>query len=436
MSRASENRWKNPPLVGTPITSERYTSTQFMESEWEKIWTKVWLLVARAPEIPNPGDYTVEEVGSESFITIRQDDGGVRTFYNVCQHRGSRLTFAQEGYANRFVCPYHGWEWARSGILEQVPDVEDFRGGSPCGKLSLVEVRCEIHAGFVFITMNENAPSLQEYLGPVWDDWEQYHSDNWTRTSAATVAVDCNWKVPQDNSCESYHLRSVHPQGEYWIEHDYKQCVFDWCVEGHNRMAIKMGIPAKSLAEKDLHIDDQLASMLEPWGLNPQDFEGREFETRESLQKAKRAMGEDRGYVIGDLVDDQLTDAYHYNIFPNVTISYSGCEYVSMQRMRPHPTNPAKCFYDNFTYGAAGSESDAGLTGKGGKEWLDEGSQREFFTYGDRLMNRRIADQDLSIVTGQQLGLASRAYAGVNLLAQEDRVQRFHDVINRYLESC
>ena len=281
--------------------------------------------------------------------------------------------------------------------------------------------------------MNENASTLKEYLGPVWDDWDRYHSDHWLRTSAATVAVDCNWKVPQDNSCESYHLPTVHPQGEYWIEHDYKDCIFDWCSEGHNRMAIKMGLPAKSLADKDLRIDDQLAAMLEPWGLNTDDFHGREYETRAAIQKAKRALAGERGYEVTDLSDDQLTDAYHYNIFPNVTISYAGCEYVSMQRMRPHPTDPTKCFYDNFTYGAAGSEGDADLENLGGKEWLHEGSQREFFTYGERLMNRRIADQDLSIVTGQQLGLKSRAYTGVNLSGQENRVQRFHDVIDNYL---
>ena len=106
-----------------------------------------------------------------------------------------------------------------------------------------------------------------------------------------------------------------------------------------------------------------------------------------------------------------------------------------MQRMRPHPQNPEKCFYDNFTFGAKGSESDADLDGLGGKEWLQEGKERQFFTYGERLMNRRIADQDLSIVVGQQLGLGSRGFTGVTLAKQEHRVQRFHEVIDQYLES-
>ena len=133
MSRAEDTPWDKPALAGTPITRDRYSSTAFMEQEWEKLWTKVWLLVARAPEIPEPGDYSVEEIGPESFITVRQKDGSIRSFYNVCQHRGSRITFAHEGTAERFVCPYHGWEWATNGILENVGDPEDFRGGNPCG---------------------------------------------------------------------------------------------------------------------------------------------------------------------------------------------------------------------------------------------------------------------------------------------------------------
>ena len=58
------------------------------------MWTKVWLLLGRASHIPDPGDYQVEEVGPESFLMVRQTDGSVRSFYNVCQHRGSRLTYA------------------------------------------------------------------------------------------------------------------------------------------------------------------------------------------------------------------------------------------------------------------------------------------------------------------------------------------------------
>ncbi|MDP6323837.1 MAG: SRPBCC family protein [Acidimicrobiales bacterium] len=49
-------------------------------------------------------------------------------------------------------------------------------------------------------------------------------------------------------------------------------------------------------------------------------------------------------------------------------------------------------------------------------------------------MNREIADHDLAISAGQQLGLSSRGYRGVRLAGQEGRVQRFHDVLGEYLD--
>ena len=422
---AKTKPWDCPPLRNVPILGDQYTSTAFLEREWETMWSKVWLLMGRSSEMPNPGDYQMEEIGHESFLMTRQIDGSIRAFYNVCQHRGSRLVFQTEGFADPITCPYHGWKWAFDGSLTYVQDPEDFSEGNPCDDLNLVEVKCEVFAGFVWVNMDSNSVALSEYLGPVWDEFEAYESQNWIRGLSSTVDVPCNWKIPQDNSCESYHLPSVHPQGLRWIEHDYKYCHFDWCSEGHNRMAIPMATPSRSLEGSDLRIDEQLTAILEPWGLDVHAFKGKEFETREAVQKAKRKQGLEKGYQFKNLYDDQLTDAYHYNIFPNVTISFAAAEYIGLQRMRPHPRDPQRHFYDNFMYLAPGTAQ---------KESITKTEERRFFKYGEELMNRQIADQDLGICSGQQLGLASRGYKGVRISGQESRVQRFHDVLDDYLE--
>tara|TARA_B100001250_G_scaffold311988_1_gene273960 strand:+ start:1005 stop:2309 length:1305 start_codon:yes stop_codon:yes gene_type:complete len=417
--------WVCPPLRNVPILGDQYTSREFFDREWSSMWTKVWLLMGRSSELGEAGSYQMEEVGPESFIMIRQNDGSVKAFYNVCQHRGSRLLFNNEGISNQIVCPYHGWEWDKDGSLSQVQDPEDFIDGNPCDDMTLVEVNCELFAGFIWINMDPECIGLKEYLGPVWEEFEAYESHDWIRGSSSTVDVNCNWKVPQDNSCESYHLPSVHPQGLKWIEHSYKYCHFDWCEEGHNRMSIPMVTPSHSLTGEELEVDDQLREMLEPWGLKAEDFKGREFETRQKVQSAKRETGSERGYQFDQLFDDQLTDAYHYNIFPNVTISFAGSEYIGLQRMRPHRRDPERHYYDNFMYLSQGAAARLDVT---------EPEERRFFRYGTELMNRQIADQDLAISTGQQLGLASRGYRGVRLAGQEGRVQRFHDVLDEYLD--
>jgi phenylpropionate dioxygenase-like ring-hydroxylating dioxygenase large terminal subunit len=147
--------WTLPRIGDHPIQGHRYTAREFFAREWEQMWTKVWLLLGRESEIAQAGDWQMEEVGPESFLMVRQDDGSVKAFYNVCQHRGNRLVFHDQGNADHFVCAYHGWAWHRSGRLDWVKDEEDFPQGSPCRALKMKEVRCETFAGFVWVNMDD-----------------------------------------------------------------------------------------------------------------------------------------------------------------------------------------------------------------------------------------------------------------------------------------
>src|SRR3546814_6637529 len=92
--------WKaeDPELGHDIIPAERYTSEAFMKLEWERIWTKVWLVGGRSDDIKEPGDYICTEIGKESVLIVRQHDGSVRAFPNVCLHRGNRLR--PEGLGN------------------------------------------------------------------------------------------------------------------------------------------------------------------------------------------------------------------------------------------------------------------------------------------------------------------------------------------------
>src|SRR5580693_3392335 len=82
---------QDPDFGATVIDQRRYTSPAFMRLEWERLWTKVWLVAGRSLDMAKPGDYIATEIGPESIIVVRQADGTVRGFYNVCQHRGNRL---------------------------------------------------------------------------------------------------------------------------------------------------------------------------------------------------------------------------------------------------------------------------------------------------------------------------------------------------------
>ncbi|MCU0948871.1 MAG: Rieske 2Fe-2S domain-containing protein [Porphyrobacter sp.] len=74
---------------------------------------------------------------------VRQASGSIRAFDNTCPHRGNRLVLSDLTSSPRITCSDHGWQLDPLGTLLYVQDADDFRGGSPCVKEHLTELRCE-----------------------------------------------------------------------------------------------------------------------------------------------------------------------------------------------------------------------------------------------------------------------------------------------------
>jgi phenylpropionate dioxygenase-like ring-hydroxylating dioxygenase large terminal subunit len=423
---------------GSKLEGYRYTSKDFFEKEWEGMWTKVWLLLGREEELPNPGDWQMEPVGREEILMVRQNDGGVKAFYNVCQHRGNPLVEDDKGTVKRFVCKYHSWAFMPDGELNFAPDREDFEEGNPCGKVRLQEVACETFAGFVWINMDPNCISLQDYLGPIWDEWQLRDIDTWKRTMANTMWLPCNWKVVLDNFNESYHVPTVHMgattdtnrkeiRGN--INTYFKETRFDLSNEGHNRMIMEGGYGVGS-TDKEGNILEPLASQLRFWDLDPEDFKGRPEDTRKALQQAKRQLGPDRGFTHYDRIpDQQFTDAFHYTLFPNFAVSLwsDGFHFL---RARPHPDDPEQCLFDNWWYSSPAALAAGTERGVGGGEEVHEVTLME---YGKDSIGPAIED-DVRVFVTQQRGFRSRGFKGVYLANQEMRIRRYHEMIDDYIE--
>ena len=72
------DRWPEQETRGHTVPGYRYTSREFFQQEWENMWSRVWLLLGRESELPNPGDWQLEDVGPESILMVRQKDGTVK----------------------------------------------------------------------------------------------------------------------------------------------------------------------------------------------------------------------------------------------------------------------------------------------------------------------------------------------------------------------
>jgi choline monooxygenase len=192
------------------LTAEQYTSDEQHEQEMSRLFRPAWHYVGTIADAPRDGDFfTVTLLGQPLIIWNRS--GGFQTFLNVCPHRFSLITEAKCGHAgDRLRCRYHGWEFDETGNTRKIPDARSFRPLAP-GELGLKKYRTETVGQLIFMTFQDDGPSLREWFGEVgWDIAETWCGENRRNASSLEMAFDANWKIKVENSIESYHLDMVH----------------------------------------------------------------------------------------------------------------------------------------------------------------------------------------------------------------------------------
>ncbi|MGF1456476.1 MAG: SRPBCC family protein [Alphaproteobacteria bacterium] len=410
------------PFLGTErIPASRYTSRDFMTLEWERMWSQVWLMACRESDIAKPGTVVPFQIGRDTILILRQWDDSIRAFYNVCQHRGSRL-LPTDGSQNptqvsSLKCGFHHWEWDLDGSLRSVPDPETFPQGIPCNDLALNEVRCAKWGGWVFICLDPEVESLEEYLENLPEHLNCYRFENLVHQIDRTVTWPCNWKTAMDIFSETYHVQAVHPQLMGWTE-DYHVQIDTY--GRHSRMLVPFYQPSTRNPDQT-SLSPDIANQLANMGILARDFEGRPAAARRALQKAKRAI-EDRAIHLPyrNLNDEQLTDNYHYTVFPNVAMNIFA-DYTLMMRMRPHEADPNQCYCDVqiLVY------QDPGNTKKRPVHTVHHEAD---VSLGD------VIDQDAARLREVQAGLRSGGFPGLFLGEQERRIRHFHQVLMAYVD--
>ncbi len=426
--------WPKPALSEAPITADRYFSPVFARREWEAVWTRTWQIAGLAAQLTRPGDYITTTLGAELILCVMGEDRRVRAFHNVCQHRGMPVASGEQGHAKRLVCPYHGWAYDLAGRLRAVPDEPDFPQGSPCGQRNLVEMACEVWAGFIWYNMDRECEGLSASLAPIAAMIDTYPTERMVRTHWVTLEGEFNWKLIQDNFNESYHVPFVHPQTKYVMEYGHRHCQFDLYPSGHCRMLMPGAGPARALVGGEEETLAMLGEELAFWELDPDDFRGgRTGAIRLALQRQKRALGAAKGFDFSTYHDAQLTDHWHFTIFPNLSFSLKPDGNIWL-RARPHERDPEKCYFDMW-YMTLFPEGTRRYYSQSMGEWVDvatpaphrQGKWREV-SMGPGI------DQDVAVWEAQQRGLHSRGYRGDYLAGQESRVRYFHDNLARWMD--
>lgn len=417
------------------VDAERYYTRDFMQTEWDRLWTKTWTCAGRAKDIPQGGNFFRYDLGRESFIIVRDHDDVVRAFYNVCQHRGRQLVDSDFGSRAQFVCPFHSWAYDLKGRNKRVTDRETFSERALCGDLDMKEVRCEIWGGFVFINMDPDAKPLMDFLSDVPELMAAYRLEDMHVVKDAVLEIDSNWKTGLEPFIESYHVHVTHPQALPMLDDVYEQ--YDVFRNGHARLATPLAIASPRMGDQD-KMNDGLSFFLMSVGLDPAEFENRGRDVREAVWQAKRAADNPIGLDFSPFTKSQSLDTWNYFIFPNMTLN-THPEGVSVMRFLPHPTDPEKFLYHihiimpKLADGRKapfymGVSDDADVTG-------DSRPAREFTTMDDPQMGE-VFEQDISNMVANQLGASSRGLpGGMRFAERELRVQVFHAELDLYLRN-
>ncbi len=186
-----------------------YTGAQALAAEQSGLLWRSWHGIARSDEWPEPGDYSAFELAGAPFFVVRDEDRRLRAFANSCRHRGTQLL---EGRGNvaRIRCPFHGWTYGLDGTLRGAAHMGATQGFCHAD-MGLVELRTAERGGFVFVTLSDETPGIDEWLGAFDTLHAPWRLDELVTTRRRELVVDCNWKLFLEVFNESYHLEYVHP---------------------------------------------------------------------------------------------------------------------------------------------------------------------------------------------------------------------------------
>lgn len=187
-----------------------YHDEAIYRHECDDLFRRHWWLIGPESNFARPGDYLALELMRWPLVIVRDHQGSLRGFYNLCRHRAGPLVLDGSGNRRDFVCRYHGWRYACSGELLKTPGFADGEIANPA-ELGLLAVRVDSWNGLVFVCLDEAAADLASWLGDIVDIAAAYDTTAvMDFDGEARKPARCNWKTYGDNSCEGYHVGMVH----------------------------------------------------------------------------------------------------------------------------------------------------------------------------------------------------------------------------------
>jgi glycine betaine catabolism A len=405
--RPSEGTWtEHYPELGTGrVSFEDAVSPRFYELERDAIFRQAWLNVGRIEDLPRDGSWFTKDLvaARTSVLVVRDMDGEVRAFHNVCRHRGNKLVWAGTpteetcGVARQFACKYHGWRYGLDGGCTYVHQENEFFDLDK-SELGLAPVHCELWAGFIFVNVaKEPRQSLPDFLGPMVGALDGYPFDLMTERYSFRAENASNWKVFIDAFQEYYHVPPLHTE-QLGPRYQNPEATFEgahYQLDGPHRVVSTSGSHKHQFPAEHLYPTEALlrSGNTGPWDAPDID--------------------RDRPGVNPGGVDRWGID--NFQVFPNLELLVYERDWYLSYRFWPTSHNTHVFEADLWFFPARTAR---------------ERLAREYAA----VTVKEYALQDAGTLDGTQLGLESRAFADYPLNDQEILVRHFHKTVADWVE--
>lgn len=182
--------------------------------------TRYWHPVALAEEVTREPRRSVL-LGRP--VVLFRDDQGVVAFRDLCVHRGTRLSLGRITPEGHLQCPYHGWEYDRTGQCVRIP-ARPPDAPIPRTACALAYKVREAY-GLVWLCLDIPARPIPPFPGGEDDDpaWHRFFafSERWETSAGRILENFCDWThIPfvHDGILGSQELPRVTPSEV--VEHE------------------------------------------------------------------------------------------------------------------------------------------------------------------------------------------------------------------------
>jgi phenylpropionate dioxygenase-like ring-hydroxylating dioxygenase large terminal subunit len=211
----------NPDALKRLVEDDRvhrdvYTDPEVFQLEMERLWSRTWIYLGHASQVPVAGDYLAADIAAKPVIMVRQADGGIRVLMNRCAHKGTKVLGGTSGNAGKVIrCPYHAWTYRLDGSLAMIPLKEGY-AGTRMEEKGLFQINnLENYRGFIFVRLSEKGIGFKEFFGDSLssiDFLADRSPDGELEIAGGCLRYlhNCNWKMFVENLNDTMHPMIAH----------------------------------------------------------------------------------------------------------------------------------------------------------------------------------------------------------------------------------